>query len=1063
MTNPKTATNRAIFRVESPDPAWLVSVQNRKAVLWIGPSIRDGIDDSRLRDVLADLVLHPWLAVVVDASAIPVTEVIKTHPVIEGLALRHYDRDSGPERLPPNRLPIYSLRGTNGVIDAGYSSDPAGLFVRLSMLRKVPIAHEVFTLGLGDAGAKGLREAQAISGAFSRIVVVDPGAPDLSSLATTSDVLFHWPASVDEFCRFLQSAPITRDVDERVLVRTPIGLQAANLSSAIDASYPITTVFELVPARAAVRPTKPTLEYLRTFLDDPAESWDPYAAGIPAPRDEVYQKELIRRLDHFVKEGPQASGTSWLTAEEGSGATALVRELALAAARQGYPVLVARPGVKKFDFGQLSAFLTKAADRFGELNISVPDLPWLIVFDAEHSLLHSDFVTGVAGGLRKLLRSTLVLAVKPGGRFVDESRFRARGNNQPLGPLLRNSVSSEEALAIGTHLSSFLPVEDRRKPTDWDKFAGETVRTTMEGRSSLFWVALRFWLFRLPGSGESLRTWLARKVTEIVQGEPPTYAGMLEVAALSRYRLAMPAGLLPADSLRRLREISLERSNPLGFHRISAGILDAFTFVHPLIAEEMLRIGFDDPAGLSAVEKQHCLSLLDLELHLFGRMIRRPAAGDDQSIDVIEELVTTGLRVDEREAPRNYVARERIVELLEDAPDALWDASQVFNHHLAKARRHLAMDPPKASGWDVERRREQLQFAENHLLDAIENIQPRDPERRESPLNLHVSLALTLDSRARLESEDGDSDLAAVYRQRAEQNYSVAQQYDADNSYVLENYARLKLNQAKLAQSLEERVTFLVDAISLLQWERQVLEGGYREEPILYELGKAFELLEQGMGEDVLTDLAQKGSEPAAVALAKLALGVERQTTDDTRLGRAEKVLRSVEPERVTWRTEVALYPIVSARRVHAFAERLELLRTLDGEPAFAWPLQLRLEYAILLFQVGDPTDRKKGKAVFQQIRDHLSDRTGVLRVPPELRFLSDPSTGFTERLLTSMLVKNVSNVGRNYYAIPAGWFNIDVPFRPYLFGDDIREGDERDCYIQFTNFGPLAVPPTTE
>ena len=75
----------------------------------------------------------------------------------------------------------------------------------------------------------------------------------------------------------------------------------------------------------------------------------------------------------------------------------------------------------------------------------------------------------------------------------------------------------------------------------------------------------------------------------------------------------------------------------------------------------------------------------------------------------MEDMVTTALRVDPYEAPRNYQVRDRIVELLEQAPDSLWDASQLFNHHLASRVGTSLCDPPNDE-WTTEARREQLQL-----------------------------------------------------------------------------------------------------------------------------------------------------------------------------------------------------------------------------------------------------------------------------------------------------------------------------------------------------------------
>jgi len=374
----------------------------------------------------------------------------------------------------------------------------------------------------------------------------------------------------------------------------------------------------------------------------------------------------------------------------------------------------------------------------------------------------------------------------------------------------------------------------------------------------------------------------------------------------------------------------------------------------------------------------------------------------------------------------------------------------------------LAIDPPDES-WDEDRRRLEFELAENSLLDAIDKIDPGDDERRESPLNLQVSLALTCDARARFEEQFGNLEQAATYRERAERGYRSAQGMDAENSYVLENFARYKLRIAHNASPGEERTRLIVEAIDLLELERESEEGARREEPVLTELADAYNLLREGDGEQLLLRLASKGSEAAAVALARLSLRATADKKDEVALEQAERMLLQVPALNVTWRSRVLLYRIVSTRTSHDFKRRLEILDELESLGDLVWPLQLRLEYGILLFQVGDHAARKKGQEVFRRLREDLPERSGSVRVPDELRFLRDPATGFRDRLRTSMVVKNTSDTSRNYFAVPEGWHAIEIPFRHYLFGGSFRRGAERDCYVQFTNFGPQAVPITTE
>ena len=176
-------------------------------------------------------------------------------------------------------------------------------------------------------------------------------------------------------------------------------------------------------------------------------------------------------------------------------------------------------------------------------------------------------------------------------------------------------------------------------------------------------------------------------------------------------------------------------------------------------------------------------------------------------------------------------------------------------------------------------------------------------------------------------------------------------------------------------------------------------------------------------------------------------------------LAQAIRLLKDLPPEEVTWRSRLLLYRLVSTRSPHAFGDRLETLDELAAMADFPWPLQTKLEHGILLYQMGL---HQRGRAVYRDVRDLLPHRGAGLRIPPELRFLADPRSDFRSPLQTSLVVTNSTQVGRNYYGIPMGWGSVAIPFRPYLFGRaNIRNRDDLDCLIQFTSFGPSAVPPT--
>ena len=1057
--------------VRSSDPYLAGSIANREAVLWIGPSFPTFIEGGDVTSSLRSVLLRRWAAVFVDASALPTSRITEDHPKIDDLTLRYFDAE--PQvNLPDNRLPVYGLRGRDGTVCANASTDPLGMLNRLSMLKQMPADLEVIVVGVAAPDdLLGLVEATKVAPLLRRLTVVASESLNLGLLTGLSlDRLTHWVATWADFRQLLEESAteFARGVT-RVRMRSnakDADLKSVDISDCIDRSYPITQAFDLISVNAFLKDRAITEDEVRSFLEDPTSSWLPYAEGVPYPRHRLFRESLQRHLKRFGREGHAASCTAWLTADDGSGVTTALRQICFDVAREGFPVLVARRDVAHFDFSQLSAFLTHASDRMAEQEVSVPEIPWVIAFDTEHTETHWEFIAGACNGLKNLMRSVVIMAVRPSHIARSDSRLKALGTNRILGgddSLLPNTIPVDEGVSLGEHLGKFLPVSARLGRSDWERYITDTTRVSPGDRCSLFWVALRFWLLRLPGAEESFRNWLARKFADLVADRPAAYRGLLEVAAFAAHRLILPTSLLQPEDAVAIRSIARELSNALGLRLVRYPHGLGVTYTHPQVAEEVLRIAIGDPKALMAVEMDICPSRLDLELHLLARVVRRPEAGLAECVPVIEDMVTTALRVDPHEAPRNYHVRDRIVALLEQAPDSLWDVSQLFNHHLAKARRHLAVDPP-SDEWTTEARREQLHLAEQHLLDALHYVRPADKDRAELPLNLRVSLALTYDVRARLEEGDNQPEAAAEFRRKSEEQYALGMALDADNSYVLENFARFKLRVAEKMPRSSERTRTIVDAIAMLERERVSNPNCRREEPITIELARAFSLLEENGGQRYLLDLARQGSEVALVALARLEMRTEEDARlDDNALDRAEFYLRRVKPAEATWRSRVPLYEIVSRRAPLDFAQRLELLRELEA-PDFVWPLQLLLEAGILMFQVGDPERRKDGEAVFRKIRNELRDHSGEAEVPRELKFLRDPKTEFKTRLETSIYVKDTSSPGKSYYGIPHGWQTITIPFRPHRFGRDrISRRDDLDCYIQFTNFGPQAVPRTEE
>src|SRR5271157_118975 len=654
------------------DPSWPLKIDQREAVLWIGPSLARLSPEARLTDTLASLLRYRWAAVYVDLPEHSIHDLLPDLQEFGGLVPRLFDQEVPPS-LGANRLPIYGLRGSKGLVGPRCSDDPDGYFKRLGMLklldRDISAGYELFALGVvTEKDLDGLVEAIRVSASLKRIVIANPESLDLTPLTGRGlDRLILWRAEWPDFLELLEQSTLIGGSSGEVLVRIRTSgdkgasKKPVTITRCIDPSYPITARFDLI-AEAEFRSDRPPPfeNQVRNFLVDPSGSWEPYALGIPYPRHTPYLQALLKQLRLFAHKGHSQSLTAWFQAEDGSGVTTALRQTCLDVAREGYPVLLARHDVDRFDFRQISVFLREVSDLMVEEGIRVSEVPWIIAFDAEHVEICRDFVSGLCNGLKNLMRSVVVLVVRP----VSETSLRAIGTERFLTDHpLANTVTVDEGMNLGKHLEKYLPDLAQRTRNQWEAYIQDTGRIGIEGPRSLFWVALRFWLNRVAGVDESLRHWLSTKFESVAAARPEAYAGLLEVAALAKYRLVTPTSLLSAECLEPVRQISLDPTNSIGLRRIRFGKATCLTYAHPLIAEELLRIAMGQQQVLDALEVDSCLSPLHLELHLFRRLIARPAAGNAECIPIMEDLVTSVLRVDQREAPRNWQVREQIVSL----------------------------------------------------------------------------------------------------------------------------------------------------------------------------------------------------------------------------------------------------------------------------------------------------------------------------------------------------------------------------------------------------------------
>ena len=147
-------------------------------------------------------------------------------------------------------------------------------------------------------------------------------------------------------------------------------------------------------------------------------------------------------------------------------------------------------------------------------------------------------------------------------------------------------------------------------------------------------------------------------------------------------------------------------------------------------------------------------------------------------------------------------------------------------------------------------------------------------------------------------------------------------------------------------------------------------------------------------------------------------------------------------------------YDLTCAQEPFAFDKQLELLEQLVATD-YRLPAQLRLEYAILLFQNGRP---QEGDRIFRELRRLWKESEQLVQVPDRLRWLRGPDV---------RSAKTVSAVigldgGIRAAARVQDFGGSLVPFRPEEFGMRVLNAGTRfSSHVTFGHNGPFLRPVT--
>jgi hypothetical protein len=147
-------------------------------------------------------------------------------------------------------------------------------------------------------------------------------------------------------------------------------------------------------------------------------------------------------------------------------------------------------------------------------------------------------------------------------------------------------------------------------------------------------------------------------------------------------------------------------------------------------------------------------------------------------------------------------------------------------------------------------------------------------------------------------------------------------------------------------------------------------------------------------------------------------------------------------------------YSLLCCVREYAFAEQIEILDQLDARRA-STPPQLRLEYAILLFQTGR---YHEGDKLFRELRRLWKESEHLVEVPDRLRWLRSSDT----QALLIVHARVHTDYGTRVMARVQEFGSIAVPFRPEEHGfRELKTGSSFACHVSFGPNGPFLRPLT--
>lgn len=1082
--------NAGIIRQTQVDPSLQTELLSRDAVLWLGAGVGDTADQIAS---IAQLVALPWKSVLCESTSAELVAEFEKWKDDSLLIQRRGYLDviaSNPEEtlLPTRTLPVYLLNGRDGSkdpLELARLSPQKALLRRLTMLNRAAATLPTLIVIVSNGDLSTLANLRELwdEGFRSRVVYVTESNDEVDELANSFVKEYSISAlTVVEQSPSGFSVSLARSIqatlsEESILVRIRDRKKATkvvDVTSAERPDQPILDRYELIQEKCfeSLLPNELTEEEISEFFQRSSTDWRPFAAGLPWIRTRDAEFQLSKALKKVHDRGPDQNRLLLIASEPGSGGTTMLRHLCFTAAKEGYPTLVARevdfePAAHElnsflFSLHQHDLDLRRETEGENVEEVSGIETPALLGFDAQHWRGHHESLISFFRSFERSGRSVVILAVVD----PDVLELMPSEATLELDTGLQHMLAEDEVLSLGEHLNRFLrPTGHDRSDLEWRHFHSSNQPRIGDFGTSVatFWIALEFWLKKQFNFGESIQEWLYSQFKSANFDHDVKHL-LLRIAAATVERIGFPEDMMPSSVERDLPySVLLEQTRStapaLGLVRLSSSTDRQWILGHVQVARYLLNLAFRDRDLLVEIGKSEILNPVALRLELLRDVACSPLLSQKKHKPLAVEFAKTILKLDRDGNREFFIEWQRVLEILENVSERVWETSRAFNHHVAISRRRVAADE-EYFPLTIEQKKAQLEGAVEHLLHALDHIESSDED--DSDLNLLNSLARTYQDLVELALKQGDSKEVDRFREKATECIRRAQNLSSTNSYVLETLAQDQLQRAEqiLKDDPKSAAALACESLGYLRQALSLDSAKQRQAKLNNLLLRCFQLLAGESARAEIGRMRERGETIGITAYAWLTLreGLSEwevlafEQIAPSTIDRALEVLDEIPPGKRSWMDLRLAYDLLCMRSPYNFEKQLELLDALSIESPRR-DLQNRIEHAILLYQVGRVGE---GSEKFKQLRVDLKESEVFVSIPDRLKLLCKRGSSDPE-ICTAVVVRE-GDV-RSLAAVQ-DLEREKIPFIPKQFKKErMKERERFQCVITFGHNGPFISP----